>query len=291
MRYTIENEFLRCEVDMHGAEVKSLVRKSDGREMMWEGNPEYWNRTSPVLFPFVGGVRDKEYRFEGQTYSIGQHGFARDKDFTLKSQEIAEIWFGLSDSEDTLAIYPFSFLLEIGYRLEERSLRVMWRVTNLSEKKMHFSIGAHPAFAIPELSGKFLQLFDPEGKPLDQFQNRIFGSGGCVTNRREAVQTPDGYLPLSEQLFDGDALVLEERQLGRVDLLDEDKKRLVSVAFEAPLAGIWSPPHKNAPFVCIEPWYGRCDAEDFSGDLSERDYEQHLAAGESFRAEYTITID
>ncbi len=95
MRYTIENEFLRCEVDLHGAEVKSLVRKSDGREMMWEGNTEYWNRTSPVLFPFVGGVRDKEYRFEGQTYSIGQHGFARDKDFTLKSQEIAEIWFGL----------------------------------------------------------------------------------------------------------------------------------------------------------------------------------------------------
>ena len=290
MRYTIENEFLRCEVDLHGAEVKSLVRKSDGREMMWEGNPEYWNRTSPVLFPFVGGVRDKEYRFEGQTYSIGQHGFARDKDFTLKSQEIAEIWFGLSDSEDTLAIYPFSFLLEIGYRLEERSLRVMWRVTNLSEKEMHFSIGAHPAFAIPELSGKFLQLFDPEGRPLDQFQNRIFGSGGCVTNRSEVVQTPDGYLPLSEQLFDGDALVLEERQLGRVDLLDEDKKKLVSVAFEAPLAGIWSPPHKNAPFVCIEPWYGRCDAEDFSGDLNERDYEQHLQAGENFRAEYTITV-
>ncbi|MDR9830353.1 hypothetical protein RCJ22_32740, partial [Vibrio sp. FNV 38] len=106
-----------------------------------------------------------------------------------------------------MAIYPFSFLLEIGYRLEEKSLRVMWKVMNLSEKEMHFSIGAHPAFAIPELSGKFLQLFDPEGKPLDQFQNRIFGFGGCVTNRSEVVQTPDGFLPLSEQLFDGDALV------------------------------------------------------------------------------------
>ena len=126
--------------------------------------------------------------------------------------------------------------------------------------------------------------------PLDQFQNRIFGTGGCVKNRRETVQTPDGYLPLSEQLFDGDALVLEERQLGRVDLLDEGKKQLVSVAFDAPLAGIWSPPHKNAPFVCIEPWYGRCDAEGFSGDLSERDYEQHLSGGECFRAEYTISV-
>ena len=84
MRYTIENVKIRCEIDSHGAELKSFVRKADGKEIMWDANPAYWNRTSPVLFPFVGGVKDKIYRFEGKEYSIGQHGFARDMEFTLE---------------------------------------------------------------------------------------------------------------------------------------------------------------------------------------------------------------
>ncbi len=53
MKYTIENEEIRCEIDSHGAELKSLVRKADGREVMWKADPACWNRTSPVLFAFV----------------------------------------------------------------------------------------------------------------------------------------------------------------------------------------------------------------------------------------------
>lgn len=294
MRYRIENKYLRCEIDLHGAEVKSLARKFDGREMMWEGNPEFWGRTSPVLFPFVGGVSNKEYRFEGRSYTIGQHGFARDMDFNLESETENEIWFKLSETEETLKVYPFRFVLRIGYRLEEKTIRVMWEVFNPDDNEMYFSIGAHPAFAIPTLQGHTLRLYDPEGKPLKCFSNRIFGDGGCVTNRVETIETPDGYLPLSEELFDGDALVIEKRQVGRVELLDASdlsSSSLVSVAFEAPLVGIWSPPHKNAPFVCIEPWYGRCDAEDFDGELQDREYEQVIGKDGRFIAEYTIEVN
>lgn len=290
MRYTIENEYLKCEIDLHGAEVKSLIRKSDGREMMWCGDPAYWGRTSPVLFPFVGAVKDKTYRYEGKSYIIGQHGFARDKDFTLESQTETEIWFRLTESEDTLAVYPFRFVLRIGYRLEESTLRVMWEVNNPMEKELWFSIGAHPAFAIPSLQGHTLRLFDSEGIPLKEYENRIFGKGGCVSNQFKVIPVEDGYLPLTESLFDGDALVMEECQLGRVDLLDENQNMLVSLSFDAPVVGIWSPPHKNAPFVCIEPWYGRCDTEEYSGELQERDYECRIICGESFTAEYTITV-
>jgi len=112
----------------------------------------------------------------------------------------------------------------------------------------------------------------------------------------ETIETPDGYLPLSEELFDGDALVIEDRQVGSVDLLnvfgvlDSEESQLLSVSFDAPLVGIWSPPHKNAPFVCIEPWYGRCDAEDFDGELQDREYEQRLEGGEIFQAGYTIVV-
>ena len=290
MQYTIENEYLKCEVDLHGAEVKNLLRKSDGREMMWCGDPAYWGRTSPVLFPFVGAVKDKTYRYDGKTYTIGQHGFARDKDFVVESQTATEIWFRLTESEDTLAIYPFRFVLRIGYRLEETKLRVMWEVMNPGEKELWFSIGAHPAFAIPSLQGHSLHLFDQKGKPLKKIKNRVFGKNGCVSYQFDEILIKNGYLSLTESLFDGDALVLEESQLGRVDLLDEDKNIQVSLSFDAPVVGIWSPPHKNAPFVCIEPWYGRCDAEEYDGELQERDYECMITSGDYFRVEYMIMV-
>mgnify|MGYP002907667036 CR=1 FL=1 len=103
MRYCLENETLRVEIDTHGAEIKSVVRKEDDTEYMWNGDPKYWGRTSPVLFPFVGAVRDKEYRHEGKTYAMGQHGFARDMEFVLDTQSGNEIWFVLRSNEETLA--------------------------------------------------------------------------------------------------------------------------------------------------------------------------------------------
>ena len=290
MRYWIENEFAKCEMDSHGAELKSFVRKSDGREMMWSADPAYWNRTSPVLFPFVGGVKDKKYRYEGKEYTIGQHGFARDMEFALCSQEKEEIWFLLSDSEESLQKYPFRFRLKIGYRLENTSLKVLWEVENTAQKELWFAIGAHPGFAVLELAGHAFLLYDKEGKPVETIRNRIFGSGGCVTDRFEEISVPGGRLPLTPELFDHDALVIEHDQIGRVELTDRDGRMLLSTAFDAPLVGLWSPPKKNAPFVCIEPWYGRCDSESFAGNLNERDYEQHLEAGEVFRAEYVIAI-
>lgn len=291
MRYTIQNEFVICEIDSHGAELKSLIRKSDGRQIMWSADPAYWNRTSPVLFPFVGGVKDKEYRFNGKTYSIGQHGFARDMEFELENSTEDEIWFTLSETEESLDKYPFGFLLEIGYRLEDAAVRVMWSVENTNDRDMWFAIGAHPGFAVDMLPGHSFKLYDKSGKPVSSVTNRIFGSGGCVTDKTANIDTPEGVLAISEKLFDNDALVLENGQVGKVDLYDEEGGLIVAVEFDAPLVGLWSPPHKNAPFVCIEPWYGRCDSESFAGELSERDYEQKLSAGEIFEADYRIRVE
>ena len=290
MRYTIENVKIRCEIDSHGAELKSFVRKADGKEIMWDANPAYWNRTSPVLFPFVGGVKDKIYRFEGKEYSIGQHGFARDMEFTLESQTEDEIWFALTENEESLGKYPFRFLLKIGYRLDESKVHVMWKVHNTNDSEMFFAIGAHPAFAVPALEGHSFRLYDTKNQPVSSVKNRIFGTGGCVTDVTEEVNIDNGCLAITENLFDHDALVIENGQLGRVDLVDDFGKLLVSVSFDAPLVGLWSPPHKNAPFVCIEPWYGRCDSESFNGELSEREFEQSLASGEIFEAEYTMEV-
>ena len=181
-------------------------------------------------------------------------------------------------------------MLRIGYVLDGSELSVNWEVTNTNDSDMYFAIGAHPAFAVPTLAGHSFKLYDKTGDAVATLQNRIFGLGGCVTERFEEVYTPDGVIEIDEELFDNDALVIENGQVGRVDLLDSKGAMMVSVKFDAPLVGLWSPPHKNAPFVCIEPWYGRCDCESFMGELQEREFEQKLPAGEVFKADYSIGI-
>ena len=291
MLYTVKNEELICEIETHGAELKSIKDKNTGREYLWNSDPMYWNRTSPVLFPFVGAVKDKKYNHNGKTYNIGQHGFARDMEFAVKGSGENEMWFELRESEETIARYPFKFHLNIGYKLEGRTVTVLWRVKNTNDGALYFSIGAHPGFMLPQGDKASFRLFDGNGMPVKSIKNRIFGEGGCVTDKIQVIDTPDGKLPITEHLFDGDALVLEDNQLGLVEIISEKSdKPMVSVMFTSPLVGLWSPPHKNAPFVCIEPWYGRCDKESFDGELSEREYEQKLDAYEEFNVSYKISI-
>lgn len=291
----LKNGTVEIGVNLHGAELKSLRRMDTGTEYLWCGDPAYWNRTSPVLFPFVGGVKDGIYRHKGTEYQIGQHGFARDRDFTLVSQTEDTVWFVLEDDEESHRIYPFAFRLEIGYQLLERGVKVMWKVENPAEEELYFAIGAHPAFNCPLHAGDkqsdcAVRLQDQDGRNLAYFINTIFGQGGTVTRAREAVKLSEGILPITETLFDHDAKVIEGNQVQRVSLLNGDGEEYLAVEFTAPLAGIWSPPKKNAPFVCIEPWYGRCDKDVFEGELKDREWEQALAPGEVFRAEYKIVV-
>lgn len=291
----MKNETLEIGIHLHGAELKSLRKLSTDTEYLWCADPAYWNRTSPVLFPFVGGVKNGIYRHEGKVYRIGQHGFARDREFTLLSQTEDTAWFALEDDEESRKIYPFAFRLEIGYQLLKDGVKVMWKVKNPAEEVMYFSIGAHPAFNCPLRQGEKqteyqICLQDKEGKVLNEFENTIFGQGGTVTLRHETVKLEDGILPITETLFDNDAKVIENGQVQRVVLLDGSGEEYLAVEFDAPLVGIWSPPKKQAPFVCIEPWYGRCDSEVFDGELKDREWEQVLKPGEEFRAEYKIVV-
>lgn len=127
----LENDQIEVIVNYHGAELRSLKKKATDQEYLWNADAKYWGRTSPVLFPFVGGVKNKVYRYEGKEYPMNQHGFARDMEFSLVSQSADEVWFALEDTEETYKVYPFHFHLEIGYRLEDASVSVMWKVKNI----------------------------------------------------------------------------------------------------------------------------------------------------------------
>lgn len=149
MQVFLENEQLKVTINSLGGELSSIIKKQTGIEYMWNGDEKYWKRTSPVLFPIVGSLKNKEFIYEGKSYPMGQHGFARDMEFSVKSEKDGEVWFSLKSDEETMKKYPFAFCLELGYRLNGNSLDVLWRVINEDIKEMHFSIGGHPAFMCP----------------------------------------------------------------------------------------------------------------------------------------------
>ena len=291
----LENDNLKVKVNLHGAELRSIYEKEKELEYLWNADAKFWNRSSPVLFPFVGSLKDKKYTHDGKEYAMGQHGFARDMEFEVISQDEKEVWFSVNDTEETYAKYPFHFVLEIGYRLEESNLKVMWKVKNTNKGDMYFSIGAHPAFFCPVHEGDkqtdyFIGLKDKDGKIVESFVNKLLADAGLTSARTEIREYKEGLIPVSEDLFDIDTLIIENDQVKRVSLLNSKKEEYVAVTFDAPLVGIWSPPRKNAPFVCLEPWYGRCDFEGFDGELKDREYGNTIGTGEVFEAEYTIEI-
>lgn len=279
--YYLENRFLKIAINSYGAELSSVYNKKEGKEMLWQGDPAFWGRRSPVLFPVVGKYKNLTTRYNGQEYFSGQHGFARDSEFSLFEKRDSFISFSLSYSEETLKQYPFKFRLICSFALENNNITVGWSVENLDSKDIYFSIGAHPAFYCEK--GKTVLTI----KNADSVKYNLLNSDGLYTDKKYEI--PPSFV-LNENIFDNDALVIENSGADCVSL-SNDNGEYLSVSFSAPLFGIWSPAEKNAPFVCIEPWYGRCDGENFSGDITEREWANKLAAGEIFNKEYKITIN
>ncbi len=288
----LKNDTIKVTIDSHGAEMTSL-QDSAGREYLWNADPAFWKRHAPVLFPLVGSLKDKKYRLGDQTYTLGQHGFARDMEFVHHSCDETECWYRLTETIATRIAFPYAFCLDVGYRVGEHCVDVMWRVLNSGSKDLYFSLGGHPAFVCP---------LDPE-KPRSAYSLRfdtdkplvsgILGQGGVLSDRTKTLNLTDGTLPISDGLFEEDALILEHDQAHHVALLDPDGKAYLEVGFRAPVFGIWSMPVKDGkvpPFVCIEPWYGRCDAENFTGSWEEREWGNRLAPNEEFKGGYRVSL-
>lgn len=307
---SLDNGIISIAVKEHGAELSSL--RHAGREYLWQADPEFWGRTSPVLFPIVGSVWNKELRSHGQVFTMGQHGFARDMDFEFAGATDNELWFKLASSPATLERFPYDFILEIGYRLQGSSVQVIWKVTNPDSacEDLHFQIGAHPAFHWPLLSNEAIaggtaamkaELAGSTERGYFRFtaartvlRKSVIREGGCFDEALQSdVELEDGaYIALDTASFDRDALVFEHGQTTAVSLCDQDRKPYLTVHYpDAPIIGLWSCPGKNAPFVCIEPWYGRADECGYDGPYDRKPWINTLPPGESFVGGYTIEVE
>ena len=285
----LSNDRLTIAVDAKGAELQS-IKDSEGREYLWQADPNYWPRHSPILFPIVCGLWKDTFRIDGHEYKMKRHGFARDMEFRLLRKADDRVTFVLESDRCTMALFPYHFHLSVTYRLEDNKIHVVWHVYNHGRKEMHFQIGGHPAFYVPGIKEgepiKGVMRFDEQG-----VVDRVFGDvEGCIRPGREELKTEDGLWPFSEESFKNDAVIIDQCQLHSVTLLNPDGSDAVSVNFNAPAVGIWTPYGKHAPFVCIEPWYGLHDTVAYQGEFRDKHLMNHLQPGSSFMSEYVIKI-
>lgn len=286
--YIIENEDLKAVVSQTGCELVSVVRKTDGREYLWQGDPDVWKRHAPLLFPLVGRYRNDTVRHNGKAYHMPQHGFARDLAFELIEHSVTEVSMRLKSTSQTREVYPFAFELICSHRLCGSGIRTKWRVENPDTETMYFSIGGHPAFVcnkrVAPAAG--CTLFVHCDQPV--LYCRRLNENGLVTDfEDELVLDKSGRISVTEDFFDRDVYIIEQNQSHCIEL-EQEGKPFVTVRSAAPVFGLWAPPHKSVPFVCIEPWYGRSDSAGFTGELKDRAWGNALKAGGVFEAGYEI---
>lgn len=259
MNISLENDFIKIDVKEKGAELNSLVSKVTGLQYMWSGDPAYWGKTSPILFPIVGTLKDNAYLYEAKKYSLTRHGFARDLVFQIREQGNDYVTFSLLSTPTTRLNYPFDFELRVKYELLSDFLNVSYELLNHGDKPMYFSIGAHPAFKVPLVEGSmyedhFLQFSNPE-----TVTRWPISAEGLIQETPVPFLKNSNIINLTRTLFDEDALVFKKLKSKMISLRSSRHSHGLDFYFEGfPYLGIWAA--KNADFVCIEPWCGIADS-------------------------------
>lgn len=282
MIFKAENEFLTIEVKKYGAELSSVKSKETGIEYLWQGNPDVWYGQSPILFPIVGQILDNKYRVDGTEYEMAKHGIARKRDFELKEEGNGYLILTQTWSEETLKQYPYKFILDVEFRLEGKSLRVTHYVRNADDKKIYFSIGAHPGFNCK--IGDYLEFEENETLVCEKINpDSILDGIHYPTLDNEKI------FEITADVFNKDAHVLSGMKSDTLYLKSNQRKEIVKFNFgKAPYLGIWAKP--GAEYVCIEPWYGINDDYDKKDDFSQKRAIQSVDVNSTFSFDWTAEI-
>ncbi|MFV5689797.1 aldose 1-epimerase family protein [Flavobacterium sp. ZT3R25] len=282
MTTTLKNSNLTAEIKHFGAELSSL-KNNKNKEYIWEGNPDFWGKHSPILFPIVGTLKNNSYQYNSIEYNLSRHGFARDMEFELIDKKENSAIFSIQSSEETLKVYPFAFELQLIYTLDENSLHIEYKVINKGASQMPFSIGAHPAFALPGNFENYSMAFEKE-EPLEYY----LLENDLISNKTKKLAVQNNQIPLTYQLFENDALIFKTLESNSLTIL-ENENPILKVNFkDFPSLGIWT--KVNAPFLCIEPWFGYSDTPKNSENLFEKEGIQILNGKQTFHSEFTIEI-
>ena len=282
----IENDHLVVKINEKGSELQSI--QLNGIEYLWQADPNYWGKHSPVLFPIVGELKEGKYIFENKEYHLPRHGFARDKLFEATQTSGTSSIFTLHSDADTLTIYPFKFIFQVQYEIKQHTLYCSYIVQNVNEGDMYFSVGGHPAFNVPlndNLKYDDYSLAFNNDTSLKRFLLDI----GLTNDKTETVELDDKKLHLKSSLFYKDAIVLKHLSSDQIELYSDKDPHGLKFRFEGfPYFGIWAA--KDAAFVCLEPWCGIADNIHHNYLLTKKEGIQELAAGATWKRTWSVEL-
>jgi galactose mutarotase-like enzyme len=278
----LENGVITARIALLGAELIELSTVTDDT-ILWKKDDTIWNRTAPNLFPIVGRLLNDSYNWKGETYTMRQHGFARDQKFEITQQTATSVNLLLNANPSTRLQFPFEFEFEITYTLEGNQIQISHCTRNLTAENMPYSVGGHPGFALKEPLNQYELHFSNAFQTERCLIEGNYYSGATKTMNIEPV------LPLDFSLFASDALVFKQPPFQSVTLAHATKGKVVTVHFDSLDAiGFWT--KENAPFFCIEPWWGWADSLKHSGNLAEKDGMHWLDAGSEEKLVYWVEV-
>lgn len=281
MIYIAENQKFTLGVKEMGAELTSLKSKETGYEFIWDGNTDIWYGQSPILFPIIGRLLDDKYRLNGKEYTMPKHGIVRKKPFRLISSTTDSLTFSQTNDDESIEMYPYEFEIQVKFQLTDTGLSVTHTIFNNNSDKMYFSFGAHPAFNCK--IGDYLEFENNEDLLTERIDHE-----SILIEEKFPVDIQNKSIYLTEDLFCNDALILSGYTSKSISLKSDSHNRVVKFNFDSPFLGIWAKP--NAPYVCIEPWWGVNDNYDKKQDISEKRGIMVLEANQSQSFNWNIEI-
>lgn len=287
---TISNAVVSATINPKGAELVSLIHQPAQIEYMWSADPTFWGKSSPVLFPVVGALKADTFIYEGKTYHLPRHGFAREQVFTVENQTETHASFLLKSDEASLKVFPFLFEFRLHYTLNENRLYVKYEVTNVGHTEMFFSVGGHPAFKVPIVGRTSYEDYYLEFNTQEDLMRWPLSKEGLIETAPEEFSTDTNSISLTKELFYQDALVFKHLQSDCVTLKSDKTSHQLHFHFkDFPFLGIWAA--KNADFVCIEPWCGIADSVNHKQQLTEKEGINRLNVNETFERTWSVRIE
>lgn len=288
----LKNSELEVALHPKGAEIHRIIGQHDQINYMWRRDPVLWANSAPILFPFVGAVNNDEFRIDGKTYTMTQHGFARHSEFATEQISDTEVIFTLTSNDYIKEHYPYLFELQVTYRLEGNRLICHMVVKNVDDQDITFGIGGHPAFACPFLeneSSNDYYLEFSENETLERKMINVEARG--MSYETQPLFDHERRFFVRQAMFNQDAVVVKNFKSESVSLksLNHDKSIVFHMQGFNHL-GIWASKHVGG-LIAIEPWVGHNDYVGFTGEFKEKEGVQTIAPGEVFSCEFQVEIN
>lgn len=223
---------------------------------------------------------------------MGQHGFARDREFVSVNQSDTSVSLLLRSDELSKAIYPFDFDLKVTYSMQANGIQVAYEVRNTQpEKPIWFSIGAHPGFNFPLGASECLEDYEIDFYDASLQHIGLYPLvGGYISKDKQSLSISNGKLGLKAELFDNDALIMDVEDPAMISIRSKKSGKGIAMSYsDFRWLGIWTKT-AGAGFICIEPWNGIADTDDHDHQLETKWGINSLEAGEWYAVSYDITV-